>query len=106
MKLRNRNGTPVDPVPWFVTVALGFMVLFSFGPIYLREYGLSLRPALVVLSGTFVVLVGVTYWRYIYTARPEIRAEVPVEDRLERLFYAILVGILLVALASIPLATR
>ena len=106
MELRNRDGTPVDPVPWVVTVGLGFMILFSFGPIYLREYGLSLRPSLFVLSGVFVVLVGASYWRYIYTARPEIREEVPAEDRLERLFYAILVAILLLALASLPLATR
>lgn len=106
MGLPNRDGEDVDPVPWIVTVSLGFMVLFSIGPIYLQEYGLALVPSLGVLGVTFFGLVAVSYWRHVYTVRPGMRGEVPPELRLERLFYAILAGILLLLAVSLPLVTR
>lgn len=46
--MRNRHGTPVDPVPFLVVSALGFTLSFAFGPIYVMEFGASLPPALVV----------------------------------------------------------
>lgn len=106
MGLRNRDGDPVDPLPWITTVGLSFMLLFSIGPIYLQEYGLAFAPSMVVLAMLFVGVVVGGYWRYVYTVRPDIRAEIPPEIRLQRLFYAVLAGILLLLAVSLPLATR
>jgi len=106
MGLRNRDGDPVDPMPWVVVVGLGFMLLFSMGPIYLQGYGLPLAPSVMVCSVLFLGLVGVSYWRYVYTVTPELRGEVPPEVRLERLFYAVLAGVLLLAAISLPLAVQ
>ena len=106
MKLRNRDGTPVDPVPWIVTSGLWFMLLFSIGPIYLQEYGLPLVPALIVLVVGYAGVVVASYWRYVYTARPDLRAEIPPAVRMERLFYAVIAGVLLLLAVSVPLATR
>lgn len=74
MKLRNRDGTVVDPTPWIVVVSLGFMLLFSIGPIYLQEYGMDLRPGLATLTGLFLGLVAVSYWRYVHTVHSERQA--------------------------------
>lgn len=106
MGLRNRDGDPVDPMPWVVVVSLGFMLLFSMGPIYLQGYGLALAPSVMVCAVLFLGLVGVSYWRYVYTVRPEMWSEVPPEVRLERLFYAVLAGVLLLAAISLPLAVQ
>ncbi|WP_256360031.1 hypothetical protein [Haloprofundus sp. MHR1] len=38
MRLGNREGTPVDAVPFLVTTSLTFALTFAFGP----AYGLSL----------------------------------------------------------------
>ncbi|MFB6134374.1 MAG: hypothetical protein ABEJ55_05245 [Halanaeroarchaeum sp.] len=106
MKFRNRDGTVVDPTPWLVVVSLGFMLLFSIGPIYLQEYGMALVPALITLSLAFLGLVAVAYWRYVHTVRPDLREEVPPDVRLERLLYGTLAGILFLLAVSLPLATR
>lgn len=105
MRLRNRAGEAVDPTPWLVTASLGFMVLFSFGPIYLGAFGVDLRPALVASGLAFLVVVAVTYWRYVHTARPDF-ADVPAEDRLRRLFYGILAAVLVLGAATVPLVTQ
>lgn len=104
--MKNREGTDVDPMPWVVVASLGFMLLFSLGPIYLRAYGLTIGPALGVCVLLFGVVVVLSYWRYVYTARPDLRAEVDPEVRLERLFYAVIAGVLLLAAISMPLATQ
>ncbi|MFB6082468.1 MAG: hypothetical protein ABEJ67_06570 [Halanaeroarchaeum sp.] len=104
--MRNREGTEVDPLPWVVVVSLGFMLVFSLGPIYLQGYGLALRPALGVCTLLFLGVVGVSYWRYVYTATPELRAEIDPEIRLERLFYAVIAGVLVLAAISLPLAVQ
>ncbi|MFW6265908.1 MAG: hypothetical protein ACOC2A_03930, partial [Halanaeroarchaeum sp.] len=75
-------------------------------PIYLQEYGLSFAPAIVAVSMVFVGVVLVGYWRLVHTVRPDLRAETPPELRIQRLFYAVLVGILLLLAVSIPLATQ
>ncbi|UWG46476.1 putative membrane protein [Halanaeroarchaeum sp. HSR-CO] len=106
MPVRNRDGDPVDPFPWVVTAALAFMLLFSIGPIYLQEYGLSLVPSIVVLSIGFLGVVVAGYWRLVHTVRPDLRAEISPELRIQRLFYAILAGILLLLAVSIPIATQ
>lgn len=105
MDLRNRWGTVVDPVPFLVVVASIVVVVYSFGPIYLIELDVSLPAALGVCTGVTAGLVAVAYYRLVWTTRPEHRGVVPVEQRLRRLFYAVLLGIALLGLLALPFVT-
>lgn len=101
--MQNRNGTPVDPVPFLVVTALGFTVSFSFGPIYVMEFGASLPLALAVAAGATGVTAAAAYYRYVWTERPALRGEVPAQDRFQRLLYGVVAGFLLVAALALPL---
>lgn len=100
---RNDQGDDVDPAPFVVSSLLSVMIGFSFGPVYAMEYGLDLRAGLAV-SG---LLVGATivyaYHRLVWRSRPEIRAEVPAGVRLQRLFYAVIAGILVLSALTFPI---
>ncbi|MXV63096.1 hypothetical protein GS429_13665 [Natronorubrum sp. JWXQ-INN-674] len=101
MRLRNRHGRPVDPVPFFVVVGLAFMILLSFGPLYGQALGLRLETAITLSTALFVVAgVGAYYWQ-VWTARPA-GTNVPAAVRGERLFYLILVLVALVIVLSLP----
>lgn len=102
MKLTNRDGTPVDPVPFFVVASLAFLVSFSYGPFYCMALGLSLSWGFVVSGVVFLLVAGASYYRLVWTARPELRGEISAEKRLWRLCYAILVGIALLVLLLLP----
>lgn len=105
MRLRNRDGTPIDPVPFFVVVCIAFLVSYAWVPIYLGGLGVSTAAALVVASVTFLLATSAAYHQLVWTSDPEHLERIPVERRLQRLFYAILIGVallgLLVVLASI-----
>ncbi|MFC4439862.1 MULTISPECIES: hypothetical protein [Natrialbaceae] len=105
MRLRNRDGTPIDPVPFFVVVCIAFLVSYAWVPIYLGELGVSTAAALVVASVGFLLATVAAYYHLVWANDPVRRERVPVEHRLQRLFYAILIGIalllLLVLLASV-----
>lgn len=101
--MRNRNGTPVDPVPFLVVSALGFTVSFSFGPLYVMEFGASLSLALVVAATTTLATAAVAYHRYVWTVRPTLRGEIPAADRFQRLLYGVVGGFLLVVVLALPL---
>ena len=103
MEFRNRQGVAVDPVPFLVVVASVFVVVYSFGPIYLVELDVPLSSALAVCTAVCAGLVTAAYYRLVWTARPEHRGLVPVERRLKRLFYAVLAGIVLLGLFALPL---
>jgi hypothetical protein len=103
VKLTNRHGTPVDPVPFLVIASLAFLVSFSYGPIYCMALGLSLPAALAVSGLAFSFATGAAYHRLVRTARPELAGEIPAEQRLRRLFYATIVAIALLALLLVPL---
>jgi hypothetical protein len=103
VRLTNRHGTPVDPVPFLVVAALAFLVSFSYGPIYCMALGLSLPFALAVSTLVFCLAAGASYHRLVWTARPELRGEIPAEKRFRRLVYAALVGGALLALLALPL---
>ena len=103
MQFQNDQGTQVDPVPFLVIAVGGFLVLYSFAPSYFLELGLALGPALVLTTGLFVCTAVVAYHRFVWRARPALRAEVPTAVRLHRLFYAIAAGIALSILLLIPL---
>ena len=100
MELRNRWGSPVDPVPFFVVAATAFAVCYSFGPVYLLTFDVALRPALCATTGVYALLTAGAYYRLVWTFRPEYRKEVPPGARFRRL----LVGAVLVALVLVLLA--
>lgn len=102
MEFQNDQGTPVDPVPFAVVTAATFLVLYSFGPGYLLGLGLALWEALFLLTLVFGCTTMVGYHRFVLRARPERRGEVPGPVRLKRLYYAVLIGIVLVLLLMLP----
>jgi len=106
MRLRNRDGTAVDAVPFFVVAAMIVLVCFSVGPIYALAVGLE-GPAVFGLPGVAcLAAVGVAYHRLVYTARPEIRGEIPPEQRIRGLFYAAIVGTAVLGALSLPFLVR
>jgi hypothetical protein len=100
---RNRDGTSVDPVPFFVVASLAFLVAFSFGPVYAVAVGLSLPVGLSLSAGAFLAASAVAYRRLVRRARPALRAEVPPAHRLARLVYGALCLALLFVLLTLPL---
>ncbi|ELZ18166.1 hypothetical protein [Natrinema limicola] len=103
MHLRNRHGTPVDPVPFVVVVGLSFMVLLSFGPLYGQELGLGLETAIVLSAVLFAVATAVAFYRQVWTFYPEATGSVPSAIRAERLFYLIPILAALIIALSVPL---
>lgn len=100
MRLRNRHGTSVDPVPFIVVVGLSFMVLLSFGPLYCQALGLSLETAIAASTALFAVAAVTAFYRQVWTVRPQLHDEVATAVRAERLFYLIpILAALIVALA-------
>lgn len=103
MKPPNKHGTPVDPVPFLVVALLGVTVAYSYGPIYLTELGFDLVQALAISTAVAATVTVAAYHRYVWTARPGLRAEVPVDSRLRRLVYGVIIGIAVIVLLSLPL---
>lgn len=103
MPLRNKDGSPVDPVPFLLVTVIGFTVSFSFGPPYFLALGVELPRALVICGVLVVVVGGIAYHRYVRTARSGSDVEISGQLRLERLFYAVLVGVFLIVLLALPL---
>ncbi|MFB6101698.1 MAG: hypothetical protein ABEJ73_03960 [Haloplanus sp.] len=106
MRLRNRDGTAVDAVPFLVVTAMAALVIFSVGPIYCLAIGMAGPAVLGAPTAAFVGAVGVAYYRLVHTARPELRGEIPTERRLRGLFYAALAGAALLVALSLPLLVR
>lgn len=94
---------PVDPVPFLVVAALGFLVCYSFGPGYLLALGVDLRAAMVLSSVAVVGTTAFAYHRFVWAARPEVRSEVPATLRARRLLLGALVVAGVFALLSLPL---
>jgi hypothetical protein len=106
MRLRNRDGTAVDAVPFLVVTAMAALVCFSFGPIYLLTLGLAGPAVFGLPTVACAAAVGVAYHRLVYTAHPELRGEVPAEQRIRGLFYAALAGAGVLVALSLPLLVR
>ena len=102
MAVRNRDGEPVDPVPFLVSAGLSVMLLFSAGPLYGLAYGLSVRTSLAVATAAAVTVSAFAYHRLVWVASPP-WVDIPAELRFRRLIYvAIAFGVVLLAL-SVPL---
>jgi hypothetical protein len=100
---RNARGDVVDPAPFVVSSLLAIMLIYSFGPVYAMEYGFSLRTGLVICTVLTVTTIAVAYRRLIWQARPEMRAEIPPDVRLQRLFYGVIIGIILLSALTFPI---
>ncbi|MFC7135877.1 hypothetical protein [Halobaculum litoreum] len=100
MRLRNRRGDPVDPVPFLVVAGTAFMIVYSVGPVYLITlFGVDVATAVAGSTPVFLLATAAAYWRLVRTVRPDLRAETPAEWRFRRLWYAAVgFGLLLVAL--------
>ena len=102
MRVRNRDGDPVDPVPFIVSVGLAGMLLFSAGPLYGLAYGLSVRASLGISAVAGVAVTAFSYHRLVWAATPS-WVDVPAEFRFQRLLYvALAFGVILLGL-SVPL---
>ncbi|MDB2281409.1 hypothetical protein PM030_05935 [Halorubrum ezzemoulense] len=103
VRLRNRRGDPIDPIPFLVTTGLAFALVFSFGPLYGLAYGLSLSAALVLSALGFVGVAIVAYRQLVRSAPPVGAGALPADLRFERLLYAgVVLGIAFLAL-TLPL---
>ncbi len=103
LALRNRRGDRIDPVPPLVSLALAFMLVFSFGPIYGLSYGLSLRSSIVVSAGVFGVAATVVYAQLVRSAPPVDAGERPVAPRIERLVYVMIAIVVVLVGLTVPL---
>lgn len=104
--LRNRDGVTIDPVPFLVVSVLGFAMSFVVAPLYVMAFGATLATGLAVAVATTLVTALAAYYRYIWTERPALRSEVPVQARFERLLYGVVAGFLLVAALALPFLAR
>jgi len=100
MRLRNSEGTPVDPVPFLVAALLSVMILVAWGPLYLMAHGVGQTPAIVASVALTGVTCSVLYYRFVWTYNPTIREEVPVGTRYTRLLYGVVAGVLLLLFLS------
>lgn len=103
MRPENRVGTPVDPVPFIVVAAMGFLFCYSYGPAYLMEFGAELAGALGYTTMVFLAFLWFAYYRLVWTARPDLRVEVPAHLRLRQLVLAGLAVAGVLTLLSLPL---
>lgn len=103
MRLPNRHGSAVDPVPFVVVTGLAWMVLLSFGPLYGQALGVPLPVGLGVSTALSLVATAGAYYSQVWTATPEIDGELPSGLAAERLFYLMLVLAVLIVALAIPL---
>lgn len=106
MVFRNREGAPVDAVPFVVTAGSAFLLLYSFVPLYLHALGIQLAGALAITSLLFGLATMVAYTRQIHRVNPERRRLVPAEVRFRRLVYLMLLAVGVVVLLALPLVFR
>ena len=88
LHLRNRRGEPIDPVPFGVSVGLGFMLAFSIGPIYGQAYAISTGASLAWSAGAFLVVTLIAYAQFVHRAPALDAGPLPPGPRFERLLYA------------------
>jgi len=106
MPLRNSDGTAVDAVPFFVVAAMAVLISFSFGPLYALAVGLEGAAVFGLPTVACLAAIAVAYHRLVYTARPELRGEIPAEQRILGLFYAAIIGVAVLGALSLPLLVR
>ena len=103
MRLENRWGSRVDAVPFAVVALTGLATCYSFGPVYLLTFGVTVPSALAASTGAYALVIVGAYYRLVWTYRPEHRSEVPVGQRFRRLLLSMLAAVGLLALLALPL---
>lgn len=103
MQLPNRDGVAVDPVPFVVITGLAALLLLSFGPLYGQALGLSLSTAMAGSVGLSILAGMSSYYRQVWTARPDLAGERPAGARAERLFYLMAILAVVIVGLAIPL---
>lgn len=89
MRLPNRSGVAVDPIPFVVITGTATLLLLSFGPLYGHALGLPLSVAIGGSLALCAVAAAVAYYRQIWTASAVVGT--PVGPRAERLFYLMVI---------------
>jgi len=88
----DRDGEPLDPVPFLVVAAIGLLVSLSFLPAVVMELGgsagIGVAVALVVAAGFAIA----AYRRMVSGNRASLRTELPPEDRLRTIVYGVVVA--------------
>ena len=103
MEVRNRDGDPVDPVPFLVSVGILGMMTLSLGPLYGLAYGVPVDRSVAVSAVVTAAVAAAAFHRLVWTAPPRWVA-IPPKLRFQRLWYlAIGVGVVLLGL-TVPLA--
>lgn len=103
MVLRNRDGVPVDAVPFVVTTGSVFLLLYSFVPLYLHALGVRLAGGLAITSVLYGAATVAAYHRQVYRLNPTRREVVPASLRFRRLVYLMFITAAVVVLLSMPL---
>lgn len=106
MEFRNDQGHAIDPVPFLVVVAMGFLVCYSYFPITLIEIGLSLAGALTIATFGYLAGSALAYYWMVWTARPELRGEIPLAHRIHRMLYGALGVVAVMALFALVAVAR
>jgi len=102
---QNSEGTSVDPVPFIIVTGLAFLGCYSFFPVYLLSFGLSVPVAVAVTTSIFGALAAGAYSRLVWNSRPEIRDEAPAGLRLETfIYYALAAAGVLMLLTMVRMA--
>jgi hypothetical protein len=102
MDVRNRDGEPVDVVPFLVSTGILGMVALSIGPLYGVAYGVPVAESVAVSAGVTMVVCVVAFHRLVWAAPPA-WVTIPPGVRFQRLFYlAVVFGLVLIAL-TVPL---
>lgn len=103
MRLPNRDGEPVDPVPMFVVVATAFVVGYAWGPLYFMALGYSLQTALAIVSVLFVCASALAFYTLLWTARPRDQRPNAGAHTFQLLVYGILICMGILLLLAMPL---
>lgn len=103
MEARNRDGEPVDAVPFLVSTGILGMLTLSLGPLYGLAYGVPITASLLLSAGVTAAVAVVAFHRLIWAAPPT-WVTIPPAVRFQRLFYlAVAFGLVLIGL-TVPLA--
>ncbi|MFC6874076.1 hypothetical protein [Halobellus marinus] len=105
MNVRNREGEPVDPVPFAVVAGSAWLLCLSFGPLYLDAFAIPWPRGLAISTAIAFLTTVWAYRRYVWTVDPVVRREVPAKVRFRQICYGALVfGIVFLVLSVLVFA--